>query len=87
MAQPEPLERLVRRVVAQVRRRRIEHYALRGAFWGSLGAVLVLVFKGPLGSWALPLAGGVVGVAALGGGLWGALKRTAPAAAARCRRR
>ena len=60
MANSEMLERLVRRVAAQVRRRRVEHYALRGAFWSSLLAVLVLIGKGPLAGWALPVAVGMV---------------------------
>jgi len=83
MSNPETLDRLVRRVATQVRRRRIEHYALRGAFWASLVSVLVLVFKGPVGEWALAVAGGVLAAGALGGGLWGALKRTSVADAAR----
>jgi hypothetical protein len=83
MAHSDTLERLVRRVTAQVRRRRIEHYALRGAFWGSLAAALVLALKGALGPWALPLAGSLVAAGALVGGLWGGLKRTPPADAAR----
>jgi hypothetical protein len=83
MAHPERLDRLVRRVAAQVRRRRMEHYALRGAFWTSLVAVVLLAFKGVLEPWALPLAGGVVAAGALAGALWGGLKRTSPADAAR----
>jgi len=83
MAHPEPLDRLVRRVTAQVRRRRLEHYALKGAFWASLVAVLLLLFKQPLGALALPLAGGVLVAGALGGALWGALRRTPGADAAR----
>ena len=83
MAHSDTLDRLVRRVAAQVRRRRIEHYTLRGAFWGALAAVVVLAVKGALGPWALPLAGGLFGAGALIGGLWGGLKRTPPADAAR----
>ena len=83
MANPEMLDRLVRRVTAQVRRRRIEHFALRGAFWASMLAVLLLIAKALLGSSALPAAGGVVLVGVLGGALWGALKRTSVADAAR----
>jgi hypothetical protein len=83
MPHPETLDRLVRRVATQVRRRRIEHYALRGAFWGSLLSVLLLAFKGPLAEWALPSALGVLGVGVLTGALWGALKRTSVADAAR----
>jgi hypothetical protein len=83
MPNPDLLDRLVRRVATQVRRRRIEHYALRGAFWASLIAVLLLAFKGPLAGWALPLAGGVVLAGVLTGVVWGALKRTSVADAAR----
>ena len=83
MAHPETLDRLVRLVAAQVRRRRVEHYALRGAFWASLAAVLVLVFKQPLGPLAVSLAGGLLVAGALGGALWGALRRTSWADAAR----
>jgi hypothetical protein len=83
MSNPEMLDRLVGRVVAQVRRRRVEHYALRGAFWSSLLSVLLLAFKAPLGAWALPLAAGALVAGALGGALWGALKRTSAADAAR----
>jgi hypothetical protein len=83
MPQPEPLDRLVRRVATQVRRRRIEHYALRGAFWASLLAVVLMAFKGPLGDWAVPAAVAVLVAGAVGGALWGALKRTSVADAAR----
>ena len=83
MAHSDTLDRLVRRVAAQVRRRRMEHYALRGAFWGSLAAVVVLALKGGLGPWALPAAGALLLVGALVGALWGGLKRTPPADAAR----
>ncbi len=83
MANPEMLDRLVRRVTTQVRRRRIEHFALRGAFWASMLAVLLLLGKALLGGWALPAAGGVVLLGVLGGALWGALKRTSVADAAR----
>jgi len=83
MANSDTLEHLVRRVAAQVQRRRVEHYALRGAFWGSLAAVLLLIVKGPLAGWALPLASAAVVAGALGGALWGGIKRTSVADAAR----
>jgi hypothetical protein len=83
MANSDTLERLVRRVSAQVRRRRVEHYALRGAFWGSIVAVVVLVLKAPLAGWALWLAAGAVAIGTLAGALWGGLKRTSTADAAR----
>jgi len=83
MAHPETLDRLVRRVAAQVRRRRVEHYALKAAFWASWLSVGLLLFKQPLGAPALPLAGGVLAAGALGGALWGALRRTPTLDAAR----
>ena len=83
MANPETLDRLVRRVAAQVRRRRVEHYVLKAAFWASLLSVVVLLFKQSLGSLALPLAGGILLSGAIGGALWGALRRTPGADAAR----
>jgi hypothetical protein len=83
MAHPETLDRLIRRVTAQVRRRRIEHYALRGGFWASIAAAVLMLFKGGLGPWALPLGGGVLAAGVLGGALWGALRRTPWADAAR----
>jgi hypothetical protein len=83
MAHPETLDRLVRRVAAQVRRRRIEHYALKAAFWACLLSVILLFFKQPIGPLALPLAGGVLAAGALGGALWGALRRTPGPDAAR----
>ncbi|MGH7275621.1 MAG: hypothetical protein ACREIY_01185 [Candidatus Rokuibacteriota bacterium] len=70
------LERLVRRVVAEVRRRRAEYYALRGAFWLSLPALLVLLAKGPIGPRASLIAGGLVVLGAAAGGAWGWARRT-----------
>ena len=77
------LDRLVRRVSAQVRRRRVEHYALRGFFWASLPAVVLLALKGPLGPRAVLAAGALPLAGALLGAAWGALKQTSPADAAR----
>jgi hypothetical protein len=83
MADRQALDRLVRRVVAQVRRRRAEHHALRGAFWASLPAVAVVALKGPFGSTAIALAIGLVAAGALVGAVWGLVKRTSRADAAR----
>jgi hypothetical protein len=81
--QAEPLEALVRRVVAQVRWRRAEHYALRGLFWGAVSGVLALVLKVALGSWAPLMAGALVIVGGLGGVVWGLSRRVRPLEAAR----
>ena len=83
MSHPEALDRLIRRVATQVRRRRTEHYALRGAFWGSLLSIPLLALKGPLDEWALPSAAAVLVAGVLAGALWGGLKRTSVADAAR----
>ena len=47
----ETLDRVVRQVATQVRWRRAEHYGLRGAFYGALAALAVLIFKQTLGAW------------------------------------
>src|SRR4051812_24168027 len=83
MGHPDTLDRLVRRVAAQVRRRRAEHHALRGAFWASLPAVVVIALKGPIGPRAVAIAVALVLIGILGGALWGLLKRTSQADAAR----
>ncbi|HEV8474184.1 MAG TPA: hypothetical protein VGR82_15510 [Methylomirabilota bacterium] len=80
---PTTLDGLVRRVVAQVRRRRAEHHAIRGLFWASLPAVALLALKGPLGPRAVPLAVGLLLAGMLAGAAWGWLKRTTHADAAR----
>jgi hypothetical protein len=83
MSGSSDLDRLVRRVIGQVRRRRAEHYAIRGLFWASLPAVVLLALKGPLGFRALPGAIGLLGVGVIVGATWGWLKRTPRADAAR----
>jgi len=71
MAHAEALERLVQRVAMQVRWRRAEYHALRGLFYGALGAAVVLAFKTPLSFLALPIAGALVLLGLFAGGLWG----------------
>ena len=89
MPEPESLEQhqaldaLVRRVVAQIRRRRAEHYALRGAFWTALGAVVILLLKGVIGSSAVPAAGALVVAGLLAGALFGLTRPIPRADAAR----
>ncbi|HUF91130.1 MAG TPA: hypothetical protein VMR23_02060 [Candidatus Limnocylindria bacterium] len=85
MPEPESVERhqaldaLVRRVAAQIRRRRAEHYALRGAFWTAVAAVVLLLLKGVIGPWAAPAAGALVVGGLLVGVLFG-LTRPIPVA-------
>jgi hypothetical protein len=54
------LDRLVDRVARQVRRRRLEYYGLRGAFYGAALAVVPLLAKGLIGSVAPLVALGLV---------------------------
>jgi hypothetical protein len=79
----EPVDRLVRQVASQIRWRRAEHFALRGAFWGALLSLLPLVVKGPFAAWALPIAGALVVAGALGGLVWGLSRRVEAIDAAR----
>ncbi|MGH7335365.1 MAG: hypothetical protein ACREKS_22005, partial [Candidatus Rokuibacteriota bacterium] len=79
----EGLDRLVRQVASQVRWRRAEHYGVRGAFYGALGAVVVLIFKEAAGSFALPAAVGVFVLGALIGAVVGLAKTVPIADAAR----
>src|SRR5687768_6948639 len=83
MAHPENLDRLVRRVAGQVRRRRAEHHALRGAFWAALPAVIVMALKGPIGPYAMVIGLALVPFGALVGAVWGLARGTSQADAAR----
>jgi hypothetical protein len=83
MTSDAALDRLVRRVSAQVRWRRVEHYALRGFFWASLPAVALLALKGGLGVFGPVIAAALLVAGAVLGAIWGALKRTNRADAAR----
>lgn len=77
------LDELVRRITTQVRWRRAEHYALRGAFWGAAAGVPILAAKFALGGWAPLIAGSLVVVGLLAGALFGLGQRVASADAAR----
>jgi hypothetical protein len=83
MAQPPAIDVLVKRVARQIRQRRAEHFAVRGAFWGSLVAALLLAFKASLGSLALLGGLALVAVGALAGALWGVFRRVGAVDAAR----
>jgi hypothetical protein len=80
---PAALEGLVRRITAQVRWRRAEHYALRGAFYGAVAGVVALVLKVAFGAWALVAAGALVPLGLVGGAVWGLVRRVSPTEAAR----
>ena len=75
MTPPAPITGLVQRVTRQIRLRRAEHAGVRGAFWGAVGAALVLVFKGPLGAASIGSAVALVAVGVLAGLAWGLLRR------------
>ena len=83
MREPQAIDILLRRVARQVRRRRAEHHALRGAFWGAVAAAALLVFKSLLGLVAVAAGGALVAAGALGGALWGLARRVDAADAAR----
>jgi hypothetical protein len=83
MTDGRALDKLVQRIVMQVRWRRAEYHALRGLFYGAVGAVLVLVVKTPLGFWALPVAAGLVLLGLVGGAVWGFCQRVPATDAAR----
>ncbi len=83
MSHPQAIDVLVRRVARQVRRRRAEHWGLRGAFWGAVGAAPLLVFKGALGPVAVALGAGLVALGAAAGVAYGLARSVAPADAAR----
>ncbi len=67
----------------EVRLRRAERGAWRGAFWGALAAVAALAVKGSIGALAVPLALALLGIGALAGALLGACRRVDTLDAAR----
>jgi len=82
MARREVLDRLVRAVAAQIRWRRVEHYALRAGFYGVLAGLVPLFAKSVVGPWALTVAAIVVGIAVVVGGVYGFAKTIPTLAAA-----
>src|SRR5437762_5440122 len=79
----QAIDVLVQRVARQIRQRRAEHHALRGTFWGTLVAALLLVFKASLGAVAIGGGAAFVAAGALAGARYGALRRFGAVAAAR----
>jgi hypothetical protein len=82
-APPPALEKLVRQVASEVRRRRAEHHALRGLFWGAVAGAVALLLRGALGGWALGAAAVAVVAGTLLGAVWGLARRVPVADAAR----
>src|SRR6058998_1110304 len=69
------IEGLLRRVRREIRRRRAEYYGLRGAFWGAVAGVAVLLAKHGLGGKAAWIAAGLMVLGALAGVVGGAARR------------
>ena len=83
MAEPAGLERLIGAVSWQLRRRRAEYYALRGAFFGTIAALVPLLLKAALGAWAPFVALTLVSMGAVAGACAGLLRRLPPVEAGR----
>jgi hypothetical protein len=75
MEQRIGMEDLLRRIRREIRRRRAEFYGLRGAFWGGMAGLAVLLVKQGVGGTAPWVAGGLVLVGALAGLVYGAARR------------
>jgi len=83
MAESPGIEGLLRRIRREVRRRRAEYYGLRGAFWGAVAGVVVLLAKYAVGGAAPWVAAGLVLVGVMVGVAYGAARRIARGDAAR----
>ena len=83
MVDPTRLDRLVRGVARQVRRRRLEFYGLKGAFYGAVAAVVPLLAKGLVGPAAAAVAVALVALGAAAGALFGLALATPRADVAR----
>src|SRR5437773_11230029 len=83
MTESPRIDGLLRRIRGEVRRRRAEYYGVRGAFWGAVGGVAVLLSKHGIGSAAPWIAGALVVVGAGAGIAYGLARRVALADVAR----
>jgi hypothetical protein len=75
MTESPRIEGLLRRVGREIRRRRAEYYGLRGAFWGAVAGVAVLLAKHALGGRAPLVAAGLMVLGAVAGIVYGATRR------------
>src|SRR2546422_11762217 len=75
MEQPVGMESLLRRIRREIRRRRAEYYGLRGAFWGAVVGVAILLVKQGVGGLAPWAAGSLIVLGALAGVVYGAARR------------
>src|SRR3989442_5002219 len=80
------IEGLLRRIRRELRRRRAESYGLRGAFWGAVAGVVVLLAKHAVGGAAAWVAAALVILGAVAGIAHCASPRAAPGDAARVAR-
>ena len=74
MIESPRIEGLLRRVAREIRRRRAEYYGLRGAFWGAVAAVAVLLAKHALGGHAAWIAASLMVLGAAAGIIYGAAR-------------
>jgi len=74
MSESPRIEGLLRRVGREIRRRRAEYYGLRGAFWGAVAGVAVLLAKHALAGRAPWIAAGLMVLGAMAGIVYGATR-------------
>jgi hypothetical protein len=77
MTESPRIERLLRRIGGEVRRRRAEYYGLRGAFWGAVAGVVILLTKHAVGPRAAWIAAGLIVLGAVAGIAYGMARRVA----------
>src|SRR3989442_905288 len=83
MTESRRIEGLLRRIRREIRRRRAEYYGLRGAFWGAVVGVAVLLAKHGVGGAAPWAAAALVILGAAAGIAYGAARRVGRADTAR----
>src|SRR2546428_9887868 len=83
MTESPRIEGLLRRIRREIRRRRAEYYGLRGAFWGAVVGVAVLLAKHGVGGAAPWAAAALVILGAAAGIAYGVARRVGRADTAR----
>src|SRR6059036_2754316 len=74
MTESPRIKGLLRGIRREIRRRRAEYYGLRGAFWGALAGVVILLAKPALGGAAPWAAAALVILGAAAGVAYGAAR-------------
>ncbi len=74
MTESPRIEGLLRRIGREIRRRRAEYYGLRGAFWGAVAGVAVLLAKHALAGRAPWIAASLMVLGGLAGVVYGAAR-------------